>query len=65
MPKNNIYDSDNMINEYLCPYCGNPSLSPNGVVSHVERKHPENLAEFKKRILPNLYTVHLHRGRKP
>jgi len=54
MLKNSVYNSDNVITEYICPYCGDSSLSLSGQKNHVYRKHPEKFVEYKLKHLQDL-----------
>lgn len=51
---NSIINSDNMITEYICPYCGDASLSLKGLKRHVYKKHPEKIDVFERKFLPDL-----------
>jgi hypothetical protein len=43
-----------MLTDYICPYCGNPSLSMEAVRKHVKKKHPENLEDFNRKFYPDI-----------
>ena len=54
MLRNSVYGSDNVITEYICPYCMASSHSIKGQERHVRNKHPEKLEEFQKKVLHSL-----------
>jgi hypothetical protein len=43
-----------MITEYICPYCGDTSLSIKGAKRHVYKNHPEKIEDFEKIFSPDL-----------